>query len=178
MSVVIGIDPGVTGAVAVLRADPSYPALVGVWDMPLSRTREVATRLLYLLMKGAIERSGTVVAIGLERAQIHMKGKGFTEMGARIQPYIEGYGKIKGVLELLNVDHLIALIPPITWKAHFKLVGIKDPRQRKHASRALARQLIPGALPAVRRVGDHGRAEAMLIAYYALTQCPERLPGL
>ena len=50
-------------------------------------------------------------------------------------------------------------------------------RQGKEGSLALARQLFPQAEPLLRRKKDHGRAEAILIAAWALGVRARALAG-
>jgi crossover junction endodeoxyribonuclease RuvC len=69
-----------------------------------------------------------------------------------------GYGLWCGILAALQVPY--TPIRPAVWKKHFGLS--KD----KEASRLRAQQLFPAA--DLRRKKDHGRAEALLLAHWAL----------
>lgn len=76
------------------------------------------------------------------------------------------FGRHKGHLEMA-LDGLgyetYEVTPPI-WKKHFKLMKGAD----KSASRALAMARFPKHEDLFRRVKDDGRAEAALLALYAL----------
>ena len=63
---------------------------------------------------------------------------------------------------------------PAVWKKHFKLTNVGDIEALKAASRALAMARFPKYEELFRRVKDHGRAEAALLALYAL----ETISGL
>ena len=71
-----------------------------------------------------------------------------------------GYGVLIGVLAALKFP--VVEVAPATWKRATGLTG-KD----KEASRALARSLWPDC-ELLSRKGDHGRAEALLIARYGI----------
>lgn len=134
----IGIDPGVTGAVAWLT-EPG----VTVEDMP-ANPQDLFTTLEpepASQVKVIIEQPGLRPGGG-----IHSSFK----IG-------QGFGRIEGVLASLGIPYVV--VSPAKWKRHFNLIG-KD----KEASRALARSLWPSA--PLERKKDHGRAEALLLAEY------------
>jgi crossover junction endodeoxyribonuclease RuvC len=76
-----------------------------------------------------------------------------------------GYGLWLGVLATLRLPH--TRIRPVVWK---KALGLgKD----KEQARLRAMQLFPAA--DLRRKKDHGRAEALLLAWYGRQACQERM---
>lgn len=115
MKGIIGIDPGATGAIALLGDD------VRVWDMP-SNPRD-----LYEIL-----RELTFATAMVEQAQ-SMPGQGVSSMFK----YGVGYGQILGVLAGLAIPYMT--VTPAVWKR--KMSVTKD----KEATRALARQLWPTA---------------------------------
>src|SRR5712692_2445907 len=148
----IGIDPGLSGAVAVLAADG---ALVAVHDTPvltLATTR--GTRQEYDLpglvaLLGAY--AGPQAHVTLEESQA-MPGQGVRSMFT----IGVGFGVWLGVLAALAFPS--TRVRPAVWK---RALGVgKD----KEASRLRAMQLFPTA--DLRRKKDHGRAEALLLAYW------------
>jgi crossover junction endodeoxyribonuclease RuvC len=71
-----------------------------------------------------------------------------------------------GVMAALRMPY--TPVRPVVWKKAFSLG--KD----KEASRLRAQQLFPSA--DLRRKRDHGRAEALLLAWYGRQARQERLP--
>lgn len=165
LRLVIGIDPGKKGAVAAL-AD-GEPA--GVFDMPLDAEREVdGARLAAQLRELLQQHTGADVLV------VHEKINGFSgDRGARVIPLGQADGIARGVVAALGLRAI--RVHPQTWKAHFGLLAPrakkgepKPPAPGKDASRALVVQLWPDkALPFL-RAKDDGRAEALLLAHWAV----------
>jgi len=77
-----------------------------------------------------------------------------------------GYGLWLGILAALQLPY--TPVRPVVWK---KAVGLgKD----KEQARLRAQQLFPAA--DLRRKRDHGRAEALLLAWYGRQACQKRMP--
>ena len=140
-TVILGIDPGVTGAIGCLSTSASAPL---VWDMP-SNPRDLYEGLV------GFHPASTLCAF-VEQAQA-MPKQGVSSTFKTGY----GYGVIIGVLASLGIPYETVI--PSVWKRAMGLQG-KD----KDASRALARCYWPEA--PLSRVKDHGRAEALLIAEY------------
>ena len=160
----IGIDPGISGAIAFLP-DGAAP---WVEDMPTLAYSETG------VTKRAVD--GRALARLLEPFAIVGNARVFIE---RVQPMpsIPGPGGIRrsmgaasafafgmsywgaaSVVAALAIE--LHLVHPQTWKAHFKL------RKDKEMARALAIRFYPAA--PLGRKKDQGRAEALLIARYGL----------
>lgn len=161
----IGIDPGLSGAIAALFDDGH----VVVHDMPTMQTGEGAVKnsidgyaLANLLRPWAeFTELGGQVAVFLERvtAMPSIPGKGGARrpLGAASSFSLGGsYWGAFCVCAALRLP--IHLVDPRTWKAHFKLGKDKD------LARGLAIRYYPSA--DLSRKKDHGRAEALLIARY------------
>lgn len=142
---ILGIDPGATGAVAFLHEiENGYVTKHSVHDLPI--------------VDGMVSPAGfhkmihylTFNHAYIERAQ-SMPKQGI----ASTFKYGVGYGAILGVLAALQIPY--TLISPRVWKKAFHLIG-KD----KEASRALAIQWYPQADLHLKK--HHGRSEALLIA--------------
>ena len=73
----------------------------------------------------------------------------------------EGLGVWLGVLATLGIP--VRWVPPRVWK---KAVGLQVGAD-KESSRAAALRLFPSCAESLRRKKDHGRAEALLIGWYA-----------
>ena len=156
----VGIDPGFTGALAVIERD-SGP--IQLYDMPiliLGKKKELNRPLLLELMYPWF-RGSTIVAI--ERAQSMPK------QGVRsVFNYAQGYGILLGMLSAFAVPHFI--VPPTEWKKKM-LAGL--PRG-KDTARFQAMNLFPSVAEQLNLKKHHGRAEALLLAEY----CRLRSGGL
>jgi len=157
----VGIDPGLTGAVAVLKPDGS----VEMYDTPtLSVRTSRGVRQVYDVpgMCGVLRGyagAGLQVHVVIEEAQA-MPGQGTRSMFSCGL----GMGVWLGILGTLALPY--TSVRPGTWKKAVGLGG-KD----KEAARLRAQQLFPGA--DLRRKKDHGRAEALLLAWWG----QHRVPG-
>ena len=151
---VVGIDPGLMGAIAVLDA----PAGDQVHDMPtvkIGKTERLRIDADSLRAMLDVFRAFTDVhLVAIERQQ-SMPRQG---VASTFQTGY-GYGLIVGVLVGLRLPWID--VRPAEWQ---RVVGWKG---GKDGSRVLARQLHPQLAPALARVKDHGRADALLIAHYA-----------
>jgi crossover junction endodeoxyribonuclease RuvC len=158
VNVLIGLDPGITGAVAIIDANGAR-----VFDLPVRASgqgivkRELDAGALAALLDRELPNVGHRRAI-LERTSAR-PGQGVASM------FSMGVsrGVILGVLAGLAVSCREA--PPFAWKKHFRLLG-----ESKAASIALACELFPElAQTRLARVKDHNRAEALLLARYLET---------
>lgn len=152
MSVVVGIDPGLSGAIAALGADG---ALV-VRDMPVheiavngSRRRQVDLHELDLFL-GLYDGARFAVIEAVHA----MPGQGVSSSFA--------FGFAAGAVQAMVAAHSMPmlLVQSNAWKRHFGLTADKD------ASRRRASQLMPrhaGFWPLKKH---DGRAEAALLALY------------
>jgi crossover junction endodeoxyribonuclease RuvC len=149
---IVGIDPGLTGAVAVLTTDGS---LEGLYDVPtLTLRTSRGTRQEYDVpgLVGLLAPyTGSQTHVVIEEAQA-MPGQGTRSMFT----IGLGMGIWLGVLAVLQLPY--SRVRPQIWKKAFGLG--KD----KKASRLKAMQLYPAADLRLRK--HHGRAEAVLLARY------------
>lgn len=157
----VGIDPGLSGAVALLWGKHAE-----VHRMPTrerrGKGREIdLPRLGDTLRRHFAGRDIDEVGITIEQAQTMNRGQGFRG-SASVMTTGRNYGMLLG-LEL--VAPRPREVHPMTWK---KALGI--PRgSDKSASIALARELFPGVSLIFRgcRTEHDGAAEALLIAHYS-----------
>lgn len=151
----IGIDPGMTGAIALLDGDQ---ALL-VDDLPATdsgRSKSLCAPLLADLMRNYIEQAGGRPTVILERVAAR-PGQGVSSMFS----FGRSYGIVEGVIGSLGLP--LSRVTPQSWKRKAKLLG-----KEKDASRALAIELFPEVANRLSRKKDCGRAEAILIAFYGL----------
>ena len=141
MTILLGIDPGIRGALALLdKAD----SRVSVHDMPDT------TDTLYDLI-----RSFPPVSIGMIEKPFYPKIIGMKN-AAKIA---EAYGRIKAVLFICGIP--MREVTPRDWKAALNL------SDSKAASRDLAGTFFPDDAEQWKLVKHDGRAEAALLAGYA-----------
>jgi hypothetical protein len=140
MAYIIGIDPGKSGAIALLDTDDMQ---VKTYDMPGTLDEKM----------GLIAAFGPVKCCWLERPF-------FPRMiGIKNAVTIAvAYGELKACLFFGGVPTFE--VDPSAWKKTMRL------STDKNASRALASQYFPDCSDQWRRVKDDGRAEAALIAHY------------
>ena len=159
---IVGIDPGMSGGVAVLAPDGTLQALHDTPMLTLKVARGTKQEydipgLCALLASYA----GPQAHVIIEEAQA-MPGQGTRSM---FQVGL-GMGVWLGILAALALPH--TRVRPQVWK---KALGLgKD----KEASRLRAMQLFPRA--ELRRTKDHGRAEALLLALYGQRHAPVMTP--
>lgn len=163
MRIDIGIDPGLSGAVAVLADGEG----VAVHDMPVREVdgkREVDGMELAGLIRD-IRRiyPGADFAACIETVFAMGRGKDGAGGAAAMQCLGDARGCARGVLEALGVPYTRAA--STSWKRSFGLIG-----QGKDASRQAALRLFPGLAGELKRKKDDGRAEALLIAKWAYSR--------
>jgi hypothetical protein len=147
MSVIVGIDPGASGAIAILLNGK----LLSVVDTP-QWDGEIDAIAVADIINSAQPR-----LVVIEKAQ-SMPKQGV----ASTFKYGCAYGTVCGVVQTLR--HPLVKVTPMQWKKTQGLIG-----RTKDESRALATQLWPGHAMSFRNKKDHGRAEAALIARHGLT---------
>ncbi|MCF3947758.1 RuvC family protein [Acidiphilium iwatense] len=148
----IGIDPGASGAIAVLDAGGQ---IVSIADMPTIMVRVGKTerhRVSPAMLAHLFEMDQHAVQM-----VVLEKVGGMTGQSASAA-FTFGYGAgiVEGVLAALKLP--VALVTPQSWK---RSAGIATD---KGAAREAAMRLWPAHASRFARVKDDGRAEAALIA--------------
>tara|TARA_Y100000310_G_scaffold231980_1_gene234703 strand:+ start:2623 stop:3090 length:468 start_codon:yes stop_codon:yes gene_type:complete len=140
---ILAIDPGMRGALAMLYEDGG----LFVEDMPIIGKEVNARAIADLLIEFPPDHAWIekVNAFGMGRQSAFNFG--------------QGVGACKGVIASLAIPYT-EVVPPV-WKKHFRLNRDKD------AARAAATRLFPDHGRLFTRKKDDGRAEAALIALYA-----------
>ena len=154
---IIGIDPGVTGAIVLLRKTGE---LVEMQDMPTttlySKKQQVNPYILRQIIEGYQYRNAgagdEIMTAFLEQVSA-MPGQGVTSMFN----FGTGYGIVQGVLGGLHITYM--LVAPPKWKKSMGLIG-----KEKDYARTLAQRLFPDADLSLKK--HVGRADALLIARY------------
>lgn len=163
--IIIGIDPGLTGAITLL--DSIGPRLLECADLPVQsnglaggsmRNWLDVTALRHLLREWAM-RHGLGhhdVAVAIERP-IPMPSL----PAQTIASQFDTFGALRGLFA--SPGYRTVLFPSPSWKREF---GLKGGKESKHESRDCARRLYPSA--PVTRAKDHNRAESILIAHWCI----------
>ena len=151
MRIIIGIDPGLTGAVAMMTDEYVY-----LYDTPVEQVKKGKTIKSEYLPSGmaALLRGIEIDHCYLEKVG-PMPGQGVTSMFG----FGKGYGLWIGILAALNIPY--TLVTPQAWKKSV-MQGVSD----KDAARGRAMQLYPRVEHSLSRKKDIGRADALLIAHY------------
>lgn len=155
---IIGIDPGATGALALL--DPETRDLWRWADMPVVETasgkRQVSAPMLAetLMAWRTLAESAGRASVAIVEEVGAMPGQGVTSMFS----FGRSFGVILGVLAALNLP--VELVRPAVWK---RRAGIGPD---KGAARRIAQERLPRRAELFSRVRDDGRAEAALLALW------------
>jgi crossover junction endodeoxyribonuclease RuvC len=152
----LGVDPGLSGALAIVETINGVPALVDATDMPVTGTGPKA-RVDIIATAEWIAKHAPSMAF-IERAQAY-PGQGASSGFS----YGRAVGAVEAVVALCSIP--MTLVEPSIWKRTLHLKG-KD----KEGARQRALQLFPAqhALLALRKW--HGRAEAALLVVASLVQ--------
>lgn len=151
----IGIDPGFGGAIAIYWPVSS---LIEVVDMPIGEENGRPVLDMPKVLDELCLPGHEQATVWLERVAPR-PGEG-TVSSFR---FGQGYGAL--AMAAIANGHKLRHVTPQTWKRHYELLGLDKPAA-KVASRNRAKSLWPEQSDLFRRVKDHGRAEACLIAFY------------
>jgi crossover junction endodeoxyribonuclease RuvC len=157
---IVGIDPGVTGAIAVLRESAE---LVAIWDMPVFTLRGNSQTVNGAELGNIFARilqSDSKLTVYLENVHT-MPGQGGVSGGN----FMLGFGIIIGVLADRKIG--FNLVEPQVWKRRANLPKRKKDQDKaayKDMARALAQRLWPSASLGLKK--HQGRADALLIARF------------
>lgn len=156
---VIGIDPGASGAIVLLRDEPNAIVIERCIDMPTFTVRVGRANKSRVSAAGLAAALRGMFADAVVCEEVHaMPGQGVSSMFA----FGEALGIIKGACAGLGLPlHLVA---PQEWQRATRTRGGKD------GARARASELYPTEAHLFARVKDDGRADAALIATYALIE--------
>jgi crossover junction endodeoxyribonuclease RuvC len=151
---ILGIDPGISGGLAIVDASTAVPSLIDTIDIPVigSGAKE---RVDVIGVRTWIELHCPDLAL-IERAQA------MPQQGASSGfKYGTATGAIEATITLCSIP--LEIVEPSMWKRAFRLPG-KD----KEAARQRALEIFPDSHALLARKRDHGRAEAALIALYGI----------
>lgn len=147
---IIGIDPGLTGAIGVMEVSDTFRMLgASVHDIPhinYGRQKIVNSRAM---IQRASAWTDVAPSIVIERPQIR---SGLAAGAMALTWY--NYGRLTAAFELWEE------VEARVWK---KALGLSS---NKDESLEMAQERFPWLQKALSRKRDHGRAEALLIAFW------------
>ena len=151
---IIGIDPGLSGAIAVLENNQ----VLNIFDIPVmsegkKNKRQLNSALLVNLLKENINREEEV-AVVVEQVNA-MPGQGVTSMFN----FGQTFGALKGICAALELP--IFFVRPSKWKKHFELIN-----SSKDASRTKAIEMYPKLSNQLSKKKDVNKSDAILIARF------------
>ena len=151
---IIGIDPGLSGAVAILENN----SVLNIFDIPVmsegkKNKRQLNSALLVSLLKDNIVDNEEVVVV-VEQVNA-MPGQGVTSMFN----FGQTFGAIKGICAALDLP--IFFIRPSKWKKHFELINAS-----KDSSRTKVIEMYPKLTNQLAKKKDVNKSDAILIARF------------
>ena len=151
---IIGIDPGLSGAIAVL----DNQKIKDIFDMPImsegkkNKNQLNSAQLVNIINKHVLKKENTFVIVEQVSA---MPGQGVTSMFN----FGQTFGSIKGICAALGLP--IFYVRPAKWKKHFELIN-----SSKDASRTKVIEMYPYISSRLTKKKDVNKADAILIARY------------
>ena len=161
---IIGIDPGLSGAIAILENNK----VINIYDIPVmsegkKNKRQLNSALLVALIKENINRDEEV-AVVVEQVNA-MPGQGVTSMFN----FGQTFGALKGICAALDLP--IFLVRPSKWKKHFELIN-----SSKDSSRTKVIEMYPKLSKQLAKKKDVNKSDAILIArFYSETRLTEEI---
>jgi crossover junction endodeoxyribonuclease RuvC len=151
---VIGIDPGLSGAIAILENNK----VLGIFDMPVmaegkKNKRQLNSAQLVNIIKQNIDSNEDVVVV-VEQVNA-MPGQGVTSMFN----FGQTFGAIKGVCAALDLP--IFFVRPSKWKKYFELIN-----SSKDSSRTKVIEMYPSLSNQLSKKKDVNKSDAILIARF------------
>jgi len=152
--IIIGIDPGINGAISVLK----NKKIIEVYDTPTmidgkKNKRQINGAQVTNIIKERLNTNEEVIVV-VEQVNA-MPGQGVTSMFN----FGQSFGVIKGICAALSIP--IYFVRPMKWKKHFNLI-----KTNKDASRTKVIEAYPDISDKLHRKKDLNRADAILIALY------------
>jgi len=156
---IIGIDPGLTGAIAILEDNK----VLNIFEMPVmsegtKNKRQLNSAQLVSLLNDNIPNKEEVSVI-VEQVNA-MPGQGVTSMFN----FGQTFGAIKGICAALGLP--IFFVRPSKWKKHFELIN-----SSKDSSRTKVIEMYPSLSNELSKKKDVNKSDAILIArFYSETR--------
>ncbi|MDJ1174876.1 hypothetical protein [Roseofilum capinflatum] len=150
---ILGVDPGKAGALVILDLNGNF---VDLQDFPVDATSEFASQPHSGKINTFLDPIRDKSIAFIEKVGA-MPGDGRSTLWS----FAENYGYWIGTLHANGIPCFG--VRPQIWKSNYGLL-----KTDKKASIAKAKEIFPDHWQLLKRQKDHGRAEAMLIAYYGI----------
>jgi len=153
----IGIDPGISGALAVL-ADGQFERFIDIPTRPrrTAAGNEVDVTALAARLRETLAAHPGAYAFGVMEKVCGHRGQG----GAASFNFGQADGMVRATFESVGIPFIE--VYPQTWKMYLRMKGMD-----KEAARQRVICEYPEAASQLKRKKDHGRADALLLAKWA-----------
>ena len=160
MSFVIGIDPGISGAIAIFEDGK----LDTILDMPTLKIASGKTMKSHISAIGLVRILETWTLVSDGQAHVVMERVGALPGNGSVSMF--NFGRSAGIIEgvVAALQRPYTYVTPQTWTKGVGRAAGKD------ASRMRAMELFPTRADLFKRAKDDGRADAALIAYWYITK--------
>ena len=151
---IFGIDPGLSGAIAILEDDK----VLDVVDIPVmsegkkNKKQLNSAHLAQYIENNILDVNKTIVVVEQVNA---MPGQGVTSMFN----FGQSFGILKGICSAMQLP--IYFVRPAKWKKYFNLIN-----SEKDASRTRAIEIFPYFSSNLSKKKDSNKADAILLASY------------
>ena len=151
---IIGVDPGLTGAIAILDGNK----VVDIFEMPVmaegkkNKRQLNSAQLVSMIRENVKNKEETAVVVEQVNA---MPGQGVTSMFN----FGQTFGAIKGICAALDLP--IFFVRPSKWKKHFELIN-----SSKDSSRTKVIEMYPSLSNQLSKKKDVNKSDAILIARF------------
>ena len=151
---ILGIDPGLSGAIAVLE----NKKVLNIYDMPVmaegkkNKKQLNSAQLVNIIRENINDNEEKAVVVEQVNA---MPGQGVTSMFN----FGQTFGAIKGVCAALSLP--IFFVRPSKWKKYFELIN-----SSKDSSRTKVIEMYPLLSSQLSKKKDVNKSDAILIARY------------
>ena len=152
--IIIGIDPGVSGAICIL----TNGKITEIYEMPTmidgkkNKKQVNGAEVTNIINKELVNEKDINVVIEHVSA---MPGQGVTSMFN----FGQSFGVLKGICAALKLP--VHFIRPVKWKKHFNLINTE-----KDASRTKVIEVFPYISSKISKKKDANKADAILIARF------------
>ena len=152
--IIIGIDPGLSGAIAILKNDK----VIKLIEMPVmaegkKNKRQLNNAQLANILREII-KNHEEISVVVEQVNA-MPGQGVTSMFN----FGQSFGILKGICSAMQLP--MYFVRPAKWKKYFNLIN-----SEKDASRTRAIEIFPYFSSELSKKKDSNKADAILIANF------------
>jgi hypothetical protein len=156
--IVLAIDIGLTGAIAAVDSRGTHFVVdLPIEEIPKAGNRMIKRRVSAIGLRDVLRTLVPPGEVALALIEDVHAGMG---PGVAARSSLDmNRGRIEAVLELQRLD--VRAIQPSAWKRFYGLTG-----KEKSDNLGTARTLFPMAMHMLKRMKDHNRADALLMAHY------------